>query len=80
MHCLHDRLVSSTDIVEMEWKGRKFNLTVRKSEALKAAEPVYQVSRDVAVDLYSGLDTCMPCTELEGCLAVLLLAALIVRW
>lgn len=54
MHCHHDRLVSSTDIVEMEWKGRKFNLTVRKSEALKAAEPVYQVSRDVPVGLHAG--------------------------
>ena len=42
--CFCCRLVSSTDIIEMEWKGKKFNLTVRKSEALKAAEPVYQVS------------------------------------
>lgn len=43
------RLVSSTDIVEMEWKGKKFNLTVRKSEALKAAEPVYQVCAHMRV-------------------------------
>ncbi len=37
------RLVNSTDIVDMEWKGKRFNLSVKKREALKVAEPVYQV-------------------------------------
>ncbi len=37
------RLVNATDIVEMEWKGKRFNISLKKKEALKAAEPVYQV-------------------------------------
>ncbi len=40
---LNCRLVNNTDIVELELKSKKFNLTVRKKEALKAAEPVIQV-------------------------------------
>lgn len=34
------RLVNATDIVDMEWKGKRFNISLKKKEALKAAEPV----------------------------------------
>mmetsp|Transcript_33336 Transcript_33336/g.99279 ORF Transcript_33336/g.99279 Transcript_33336/m.99279 type:complete len:219 (-) Transcript_33336:265-921(-) len=37
------KLVNSTDIVDMEWKGKRFNISLKKKEALKAAEPQYQV-------------------------------------
>ncbi|KAG1653670.1 hypothetical protein FOA52_004587 [Chlamydomonas sp. UWO 241] len=37
------KLVNATDIVEMEWKGKRFNISLKKAEALKAAEPVYQM-------------------------------------
>ncbi|GAX77685.1 hypothetical protein CEUSTIGMA_g5128.t1 [Chlamydomonas eustigma] len=37
------RLVNETDIVELSLKSKRFNLEVRKQEALKAQEPVYQV-------------------------------------
>jgi hypothetical protein len=33
--------VDQSDVIEMELKGKKFAMTVRKQEALKAAEPVY---------------------------------------
>ena len=39
------RLVNETDIVEMTLKSKRFNLEVRKQEALKVPEPVYQVRR-----------------------------------
>jgi len=35
------KAVDTSDVVELELKGRKFAMTVRKQEALKAAEPVY---------------------------------------
>lgn len=37
------KLVTSTDIVEMELKSKRFNISVKKQEALQAAEPIYQM-------------------------------------
>ena len=37
------RMVHDTDIVELELKSKKFSLAVRKKEALKQPEPLYQV-------------------------------------
>jgi acetyl-CoA carboxylase biotin carboxyl carrier protein len=37
------RLVNETDIVELSLKSKRFNLEVRKQEALKTADPIYQV-------------------------------------
>jgi hypothetical protein len=33
--------VNQSDVIELELKGKKFAMTVRKQEALKAVEPVY---------------------------------------
>jgi hypothetical protein len=35
------KAVDTSDLVEMELTGKKFSMTVKKHEALKAAEPVY---------------------------------------
>jgi hypothetical protein len=35
------KAVDASDVIEMELKGRKFAMTVKKHEALRAAEPVY---------------------------------------
>ena len=36
-------MVHDTDIVELELKSKRFSLSVKKKEALKAAEPMVQV-------------------------------------
>ncbi|KIY91778.1 acetyl-coa biotin carboxyl carrier [Monoraphidium neglectum] len=36
------RIVNDTDIVELELKSKRFNLSVKKQAALKAAEPTVQ--------------------------------------
>lgn len=35
------KAVDASDVVEMELKGKKFAVTVRKQEALQVAEPIY---------------------------------------
>ena len=35
------RAVDSSDVIEMELKGKKFAMSVKKQEALKAQEPIY---------------------------------------
>jgi hypothetical protein len=41
--------VDQSDVIEMELKGKNFAMSVRKQEALRAAEPVY-----VQVPAYAG--------------------------
>jgi acetyl-CoA carboxylase biotin carboxyl carrier protein len=36
-------MVHDTDIIELELKSKKFNLSLRKKEALKSEQPVIQV-------------------------------------
>lgn len=38
--CSMPRMVNETDIVELELKSKRFNLSVKKKEALKAEQPV----------------------------------------
>lgn len=35
------KAVDSSDLIEMELKGKKFAMTVKKQEALAAQEPIY---------------------------------------
>lgn len=37
------RMVHDTDIIELELKSKKFNLSLRKKEALQSEQPVIQV-------------------------------------
>lgn len=39
------RMVNETDIVELELKSKRFNLSVKKKEALKAEQPVQVCAR-----------------------------------
>ena len=56
--------VDQSDVVEMELKGRKFAMTVRKQEALQAQEPIYVTSAPAAAAGAQPLCllTCMQCT------------------
>lgn len=55
--------VDQSDVVEMELKGRKFAMTVRKQEALQAQEPVYISAAPAA-----GASPCrlLACRALQG--------------
>lgn len=54
------RMVNETDIVELELKSKRFNLSVKKKEALKAEQPI-QV-RAVPVGCIKW-DSCCPSTR-----------------